>query len=354
MRRRPHYLGAMICATLRVSQIICLLKIGMGKMRSIDSLKMAKEVFRIEAQAVLNLAKRLDKNFVKAVDLISACKSRVVLTGMGKAGLIAQKISATLSSLGTPSLWLHPAEALHGDLGKVTRDDVIVAISTSGETEEITRLLPLVKRMGAKLVALTGRLKSTLAECADVVLDVSVEKEACPLGLAPTASTTAILVMGDALAVAVLEKKGFKREDFAFLHPGGALGKKLLLRVEDIMRKAGNNPIVSEDILVKNVLLAITRARAGSATLVDKNKKLTGIFTDGDLRRHIESGVNLLNRKVKEVMTKSPKAIKKGSLAEEALKVLREYKIDEIPVVDEKNRPVGLLDVQDLLKAGIV
>ncbi len=354
MRRRPHYLGAVICATLRVSQIICLLKIGMGKMRSIDSLKMAKEVFRIEAQAVLNLAKRLDKNFVKAVDLISACKSRVVLTGMGKAGLIAQKISATLSSLGTPSLWLHPAEALHGDLGKVTRDDVIVAISTSGETEEITRLLPLVKRMGAKLVALTGRLKSTLAECADVVLDVSVEKEACPLGLAPTASTTAILVMGDALAVAVLEKKGFKREDFAFLHPGGALGKKLLLRVEDIMRKAGNNPIVSEDILVKNVLLAITRARAGSATLVDKNKKLTGIFTDGDLRRHIESGVNLLNRKVKEVMTKSPKAIKKGSLAEEALKVLREYKIDEIPVVDEKNRPVGLLDVQDLLKAGIV
>lgn len=324
------------------------------KNKNIDSLKLAKDVFRIEAQAVLNLAKRLDKNFVKAVDLISVCKSRVVLTGMGKAGLIAQKISATLSSLGTPSLWLHPAEALHGDLGKVTRDDVIIAISTSGETEEITRLLPLVKRMGAKLIALTGHLKSTLAECADVVLDVSVEKEACPLGLAPTASTTAILAMGDALAVAVLEKKGFKKEDFAFLHPGGALGKKLLLRVEDIMRKAGNNPIVSENALVKNVLLSITRARAGSATLVDKNKKLTGIFTDGDLRRHIKSGTDLLNRKVKEVMTKSPKAIKKGSLAEEALKVLREYKIDEIPVVDEKNRPVGLLDVQDLLKAGIV
>ncbi|MCX5657573.1 MAG: KpsF/GutQ family sugar-phosphate isomerase [Candidatus Omnitrophica bacterium] len=324
------------------------------KKGSIDSIKLAKDVFRIEAQAVLNLAKRLDKNFVKAVDLISACKSRVVLTGMGKAGLIAQKISATLSSLGTPSLWLHPAEALHGDLGKVTRDDVIIAISTSGETEEITRLLPLIKRMGAKLIALTGRLKSTLAECADVVLDVSVEKEACPLGLAPTASTTAILAMGDALAVAVLEKKGFRREDFAFLHPAGTLGKKLLLRVEDIMRKAEGNPIVSENALVKSVLLAITRARAGSATLVDRNKKLTGIFTDGDLRRHIESGVNLLNRKVKEVMTKSPKAIKKGSLAEEALKVLREYKIDEIPVVDEKNRPVGLLDVQDLLKAGIV
>jgi arabinose-5-phosphate isomerase len=324
------------------------------KKKTTNALARAREVFRTEAKSILDLAKRLDKNFGQSVDLIFNCKGKVVLTGMGKAGLIAQKISATLSSLGTPSLWLHPAEALHGDLGKVTKDDIVVAVSSSGETEEITRLLPLIKRIGAQLIALTGNIKSSLAEYADIVLDISVEKEACPLGLAPTASTTAILAMGDALAVAVLEKKGFRREDFAFLHPGGILGKRLLLKVEDIMRKGETNPLVSENTSVKDVLLAITRARAGSATVVDKDKKLIGIFTDGDLRRHIETGEHLLDKKVKEVMTRSPKAVKKGRLAEEALKILQEYKIDEIPVVDEENRPIGLVDVQDLLKAGIV
>jgi len=314
----------------------------------------AKKVFRIEAGAIQNLAKRLDDNFLRAVDLLFHCKGRVVLTGMGKAGLVAQKISATLSSLGTPSLWLHPAEALHGDLGRVTKEDVVLAISSSGETEEISRLLPLIKRIGAKLIAFTGNLKSSLAKYADIVLDISVKKEACPLGLAPTASTTAILAMGDALAVAVLEKKGFRKEDFALLHPGGNLGKRLLLKVEDIMRKGEANPLVSENTLVKNVLLAITRARAGAATVIDRNKKLVGIFTDGDLRRHIELDPDLLNKKVKEVMTSTPKTIERQRLAEEALKILREYKIDEIPVVDEKNRPIGLVDVQDLLKAGIV
>lgn len=323
-------------------------------MKKIDSLERAKKVFQIEAKAILDLAKRLDKNFLEAVELVSNCKGRIVLTGMGKAGLIAQKISATLSSLGTPSLWLHPAEALHGDLGKVTSEDIVIAISTSGETEEITKLLPLIKKIGTKLIAFTGNLKSNLAHYADVVLDVSVEKEACPLGLAPTASTTAILAMGDALAVAVLEKKGFKKEDFAFLHPGGTLGKRLLLKVEDIMRKGEAHPIVYEDTKIKDVLLEITKSRAGSATVVDKDKKLVGIFTDGDLRRHIETEPKLLEKKVKEVMTRAPKTIKKGRLAEEALKILREYKIDEIPVVDEKNRPIGLVDVQDLLKAGIV
>ncbi|MCM8798377.1 MAG: KpsF/GutQ family sugar-phosphate isomerase, partial [Candidatus Omnitrophica bacterium] len=297
----------------------------MGK-RKLDPLERAREVFQIEAGAILKLSQRLDKNFLEAVELISNCKGRIVLTGMGKAGLIAQKISATLSSLGTPSLWLHPAEALHGDLGRVTLDDVVIAFSSSGETEEITKLLPLIKKIGAKLIAFTGNLKSHLAQYADVVLDISVEKEACPLGLAPTASTTAILAMGDALAIAVLDKKGFKKEDFAFLHPGGTLGKRLLLKVEDVMRKGEANPLVREDTLVKDVLLAITKARAGSATVVDKNKKLLGIFTDGDLRRHIETDPNLLERKVKEVMTKSPKTIKKGKLAEEALKILREYK----------------------------
>lgn len=287
----------------------------MSKKR-VDVLARAREVFRIEAEAILDLARCLDERFTQAVDLICNCKGRVVLTGMGKAGLIAQKISATLSSLGTPSLWLHSAEALHGDLGRVTKDDVVLAISSSGETEEITRFLPVIKRMGAKLIAFTGNLKSSLARYSDVVLDISVKKEACPLGLAPTASTTAILAMGDALAVAVLEKKGFRREDFAFLHPGGTLGKRLLLKVEDIMRKGEANPLVSENASVKDVLLAITKARAGSATVIDKNKKLAGIFTDGDLRRHIESAPSLLNRKVKEVMTRAPKTIRKGRLAE--------------------------------------
>ncbi|MGE4357353.1 MAG: SIS domain-containing protein [Candidatus Omnitrophota bacterium] len=319
-----------------------------------NTLQKAKKVFQIEAKAILDLSHRLDKNFLKAVALVSECKGKVVLTGMGKAGIIAQKISATLSSLGTPSLWLHPAEALHGDLGRVTQADIVIAISTSGETEELTKLLPLLKKIGAKLIAFTGNLKSNLARHADVVLDVSVEKEACPFGLAPTASTTAMLAMGDALAVAVLEKKGFKKENFALLHPGGTLGKRLLLKVEDIMRKGEANPVVNEDTRVKDVLLAITRARAGSATVIDKNKKICGIFTDGDLRRHIETDPRILEKKVKEVMTTSPKTIKKGSLAEEALKILREYKIDEIPVVDEKNHPLGLVDVQDLLKAGIV
>ncbi|MCM8778313.1 MAG: KpsF/GutQ family sugar-phosphate isomerase [Candidatus Omnitrophica bacterium] len=322
--------------------------------KKINFLEKAKRVFQIEAEAILELSRRLDKNFLKAVEWVANCRGRVVLTGMGKAGLIAQKISATLSSLGTPSLWLHPAEALHGDLGRVTSEDVLIALSTSGETEEITKLLPLIKKIGARLIAFTGNLKSHLAQYADVVLDVSVKREACPLGLAPTASTTAILAMGDALAIAVLEKKGFKKEDFALLHPGGTLGKRLLLKVEDIMRRGEENPLVREDVLVKDMLLAITRARAGSATVIDKNKRLVGIFTDGDLRRNIETDPKILERKVKEVMTKSPKTIKKGRLAEEALKILREYKIDEIPVVDEKNRPIGLVDVQDLLKAGIV
>ncbi|MCM8763529.1 MAG: KpsF/GutQ family sugar-phosphate isomerase [Candidatus Omnitrophica bacterium] len=322
--------------------------------RRTNPLKSAKDVFQIEAKAILDLSKRLGRNFLKAVELVSNCKGRVVLTGMGKAGIIAQKISATLSSLGTPSLWLHPAEALHGDLGRVTQADIVIALSTSGETEELTKLLPLIKKIGAKLIAFTGNLQSNLARYADVVLDVSVEKEACPLGLAPTASTTAILALGDALAIAVLKKKGFKKENFALLHPGGTLGKRLLLKVEDIMRKGEANPVVSENTRIKDVLLAITRARAGSATVIGKNKKLLGIFTDGDLRRHIETDPKLLERKVKEIMTRSPKTINKGSLAEEALKILREYKIDEIPVVDEKNRPVGLIDVQDLLKAGIV
>lgn len=318
------------------------------------SIKRAKEVLRIESEAIANLIERLDENFQRAVDLIFACKGRVVITGIGKAGIVGQKISATLSSTGTPSLWLHSAEAIHGDLGRVTGEDVVVALSNSGETEEIIMLVPLIKKIGSKLIAFTGNLNSTLAGNSDAILNVGVKEEACPLGLAPTASTTAMLAMGDALAIALLEKKGFKQEDFAFYHPGGTLGKRLLLKVEDIMRKGLANPIVQEDRLIKEVLIAITGARAGAATVVNKKGILVGIFTDGDLRRHLEKDHNLSKRKVKDVMTKMPITVTKGKLAVEVLRILQEKKIDEIPVVDGKLRPIGLVDVQDLLKAGLV
>jgi arabinose-5-phosphate isomerase len=316
--------------------------------------QIAKDVLRIEAEAVKALIAALDENFDRAVEVIYRTTGRVIVMGMGKPGIIGQKISATLASTGTPSLSLHPAEAVHGDLGKVTKQDVVIAISNSGETEEVLRVVPMIKKIGAKLISLTGNINSTLAKHSDVVLDVSVEKEACPMGLAPTASTTATLAMGDALAVALIERKGFKESDYAFFHPGGALGKRLLLRVEDIMRKGNENPIVNEDALVKEALVKITSARAGSASVVDKNGRLSGIFTDGDLRRHLESDQNLASRKVKEVMTRSPKSLTKEKLAAEALRLLKEYKIDEIPVVDPKGRPIGLVDVQDLLKAGLV
>lgn len=314
----------------------------------------AKEVLRIEAEAVKSLIKRVDKNFERAVRLILSCKGKVVVTGMGKPGFIGEKISATLSSTGTPSLSLHPADAIHGDLGRVTRDDVVIAISNSGETEEILRLLPTLKKIGTKIVAMTGSMKSTLAKYSDVVLNVGVKKEACPFNLAPTASTTAMLAFGDALAIALLDKRGFKKEDFAFYHPGGALGKRLLLKVEDIMRKGSANPVVKGERKVKDVLLKITGARAGSASVVDKKGVLIGIFTDGDLRRHLETDAALSSRQVKNVMTKNPITISKEMLAADAFRILHEKKIDEIPVVDKSKRPIGLVDVQDLLKAGLV
>ena len=316
--------------------------------------KRAKEVLDIEAEAVKALKPRIGKEFKRAVYLIVSAKGRVVVSGMGKTGIIAQKLSATLASTGTPSLFLHTAEAIHGDLGKVTSDDIVIIISNSGQSEEFKHLLPLLKKIGSKIIALTGRKDSILAKYSDVALDVSVKKEACPLGLAPTASTTATLAMADALAVCLLELKGFKEKDFAFYHPGGLLGRKLLLKVEDIMRTGRSNPVVNEDKAVSEVLLKITESRAGSATVVDKKGKLKGIFTDGDLRRHLEIDGNLPSRKIREVMTKNPTVVSKDMLAAEAMHILQEKKIDEIPVVDNNNRPIGLLDVQDLLKAGLV
>ncbi len=318
------------------------------------TIQKAKEVIAIESEAIRALTGRINKDFVGAVDLIDKCKGRVIVAGMGKTGIIGRKIAATLSSTGTPSLWMHSIEAIHGDLGQVTRQDVVIIISTSGETEETKRLLPLIKKIGSRTIAITGNKYSSLARHADVVLDVSVKKEGCPLGLAPMASTTATLVMGDALAACLIVRKGFRKEDFAFYHPGGSLGRKLLLKVEDIMRTGTHYAKVREDMNVKEVLFAITQARCGSACVLNKKGRLVGIFTDGDLRRHLKMDTAILQRRVSEVMTPQPITIVQDHLAAEALNILKEKRIDEIPVLDRRRRLVGLLDVQDLLRVGLV
>ncbi|MBI4435913.1 MAG: KpsF/GutQ family sugar-phosphate isomerase [Candidatus Omnitrophica bacterium] len=317
------------------------------------SLRRAKEVLKIEADAVRSLIPRLNHSFEEAVKALLSVKGRIVVTGMGKPGIIGQKLSATLSSTGSPSLWLHPAEALHGDLGRVTKSDVVVALSNSGETEELVRLLPLIKKIGAKLIAITGSVRSTLAKNSDYVLDVTIRREACPLGLAPTASTTAMLAMGDALAVELQERRRFKADDFAFYHPGGNLAKQLL-KVKDLMRTGRANPIVKESATVREALFAITRARAGSASIVNPKGRLVGIFTDGDLRRHLEKEADLSKVPIRSVMTRHPVTISPERLATEALRILEEKRIDEMPVVDASHRPIGLLDVQDLLRVGLV
>lgn len=315
--------------------------------------KIARRVIEIERQALSRVSSLINKDFEKACQIILNSKGRVILMGLGKPGFIAQKISATLSSTGTPSLFLHPTEALHGDIGRVVKEDTIVALSNSGQTDEIVKLLPIIKKIGAKIIALTGNVKSPLAKHSDCVLNTNVQKEACPMNLAPTASTTAMLALGDALAVVLLEKKGFGKHNFAFFHPGGNLGKQLL-KVSDIMRRGLANPIVKDSMKVKAVLLQITKARAGSATIIGKDGKLKGIFTDGDLRRFLKEGADVLNTPVSRVMTRNPITIGQDHLAAEALEILRSRKIDEVPVVDNKRKPVGLLDVQDLLRAGIV
>jgi len=313
----------------------------------------AKKVLREEAQALAEVARRIETSFKRAVDLINACKGRVIVTGMGKAGIIAQKISSTLSSTGTPSFFLHPAEAIHGDLGRVTRYDLLLALSNSGETEEVNRLLHPVRKIGAKVISITGGRNSTLAKSSDIVLNMGRIKEACPLGLAPTSSTTAMLALGDALALTVLKRRGFSREDYARYHPGGMLGRQLM-NVEELMRTGRANPTVRPDTKVKDALLAITEARAGAVTVLDARGRLAGIFTDGDLRRQLAVNPNLMETPVRKVMTRQPLTIKKGRPATEALRILKENKIDELPVVDRANKVIGLIDVQDLLAAGLV
>ncbi len=317
-------------------------------------LQRAKEVLTIEADAIRQLIRQLDGNFTAAINLIAKCPGRVVVCGMGKTGIVGRKIAATFSSTGTPSLFLHSAEAVHGDLGQVAKDDVLIVISQSGETEETVRLLPLVKKIGVKVIAMTGNMASSLARHSDIILNTHVVKEACPLGVAPMASTTVTLALGDALAACLIDRKKFKKEDFAFYHPGGSLGRRLLLKVEDIMRAGSAYAKVKPTAKVKDVLLAITKARCGSACVVDAQHKLLGIFTDGDLRRHLEVNADVLSLSVAAVMTRNPTSISKDKLAAEAFEVLKTRKIDELPVVDKAKRIVGLVDVQDLLKAGLV
>lgn len=314
----------------------------------------AREVLSIEALAIQGIIPKIDSRFDRAVALCIAIKGRVIITGMGKAGLIGRKIAATMASTGTPSLFMHPAEAIHGDLGMVTSQDLVIAISNSGETEEIVRLLSIIKKLGIHLIGMSGNPKSTLAREADVSLDISISREACPLGLAPTASTTVALAMGDALSVALQHKKNFKVADFARFHPGGALGRKLL-RVSDLMRTAKGNPVVFQDKTVQEALRLITLAKAGSCSIVDKQGKLKGIFTDGDLRRYLNSNKeSILDQPIGKFATKQVKKIGDDRLAAEAVRIMEEAKIDELPVVNKKGQVVGLLDVQDLLKAGFI
>jgi arabinose-5-phosphate isomerase len=317
------------------------------------NLEKAREVLRTEAQAILSLVDRLGPDFEQAVALVAACKGHVVVTGMGKAGLVGQKISATFASTGTPSIFLHPAEAYHGDLGRVVREDVVLAVSNSGETEELVRLLPSLREIGSKIVAVTASRGSTLGKNADLAVELGRIEEACPLGLAPSATTTAILALGDALALSVLEARGFDKEQFAFYHPGGELGRKLM-KVSEVMRTGERNPLVPEETPLTEAIARITKARAGAVSVVDPKGRLAGIFTDGDFRRTMARDPKLISARIREVMTKSPVTIGPDRLASEALKVLRERKIDEIPVVAPSGEPVGMLDVQDLLDVGIV
>ena len=319
---------------------------------------LAKRVLKIEADAVAALIDRIDERFEQAVEIILDCKGRVVVTGMGKSGLIGKKIAATLASTGTPALFLHPAEGIHGDLGMVTIGDTVIALSNSGETEEIARMLPSLKRLGIKIIALTGNTDSTLAKNSDVVIDVGVKEEACPLGLAPTASTTATLAMGDALAVAILDKRGFREEDFACFHPGGTLGKRLLLRVRDLMHIGDAIPAVSEATLIKDAIYEISSKKMGVTSVLDGAGKLVGVISDGDLRRWMEktekAGENLLAKKAKDIMTKNPKVTNREALAAEAVAIMERNSITCLIVTDHDAKPEGVIHLHDLLKAGVV
>ncbi len=320
-----------------------------------DKLKrLGLAVIETEARAVQALAARIDEGFVHACELLLACEGRIVVIGMGKSGHIGGKIAATLASTGSPAFFVHPGEASHGDLGMIMPKDVVMAFSNSGETDEILTILPLIKRIGVPLITLTGNPGSTLARAADVHVDVSVAEEACPLGLAPTSSTTAALVMGDALAVALLEQRGFTAEDFARSHPGGRLGRRLLLLIRDIMHGGVTLPLVAAEVSLIDALMEMSRKGLGVVAVVDDQQRLLGVFTDGDLRRAVDHGVDIYHAKVAELMTRGGKTVGPGDLAAEALRLMETHKINALLVVDENEKVVGALNMHDLLRAGVV
>lgn len=308
----------------------------------------------IEARAIAALVDRLDERFAKAVDLLQRCSGKVVVSGMGKSGLIGQKIAATMASTGTPAFFVHPADGIHGDLGMLTRQDTLLALSNSGETEEVLKLLPFMKRLGIPIIALTGRTQSTLAKESDVVLDVSVAEEACPLGLAPTSSTTAALAMGDALAIALLQKRGFKEEDFAQFHPGGALGRRLLFKVRDLMHPGDAVPRVKATATARDAIREMTSKKLGMTTVINAKGQLAGVITDGDLRRFLEKGGNIVKAKAGELGSKSPRTIRADALAAKAVQTMEQFSITSLVVVDEQKRLAGVIHLHDLLKRGVV
>jgi len=317
------------------------------------SIERGKEVIRIEAEAVQALESKIDENFEAAVDLIFKSSGRVIMTGLGKSGLVARKIVATMNSTGTAAIFLHPSDAVHGDLGMVRAEDVVICLSKSGDTEEINELIPLFRRIGVKIISMVGNASSHLARQSDIVLDASVKEEACPHDLAPTASTTAALALGDALAVALFEKRGFTKEEFAMFHPGGNLGKRLLLKVEEMMVAGANIPVVREEVPLSDAIVEMTSKRLGATCVVDGSGKLRGIVTDGDLRRLLQRTKNVTNVTAAEAMSKNPKTIRRGLLAATALEEMESYNITQLVVVDEAHRPVGMLHLHDLVKAGL-
>ncbi|MBM4166982.1 MAG: KpsF/GutQ family sugar-phosphate isomerase [Ignavibacteria bacterium] len=313
----------------------------------------AKEIIRIEANAIASLEKRIDNNFISAIEIILKSNGRVIVSGMGKSGIIGRKIVATLNSTGTPSMFLHPSDAVHGDLGMVREGDVVVCISKSGDTKELLPLLPMFKRVNAKIISLVGNINSPLAINSDVVLDCSIEIEACPHDLAPTSSTTAALAMGDALAIVLLEQRNFSAEDFALFHPGGNLGKRLLLKAEEIMMSGDAVPKVKQNVFLRDAILEMTSKRLGATCVVDESNRLVGIITDGDLRRLLQRTTDVSNITAEKAMTKNPKTIRKEILAAVVLQEMEEFNITQIVVVDEFHHPIGMIHLHDLVKAGL-
>jgi len=317
------------------------------------AIEKGKEIIRIEAEAIAALESRINGTFASAVDLIFNAKGRVVLTGMGKSGIIARKIAATMNSTGTPSAFMHPSDAVHGDLGMVTPEDVVICISKSGDTAELRQLLPSIHQLGVKIIAITGNVHSLLSKQSDIVLDISVKEEACPYDLAPTSSTTAALVMGDALAITLLQKRNFTQEDFALFHPGGNLGKRLLLRVEMMMITGPNVPVVQEDVSLSDAIIEISSKRLGATCVVNRAGVLCGILTDGDLRRLLQRASNITNLTARQVMTQNPKTIRQNILAVQALEMMESFKITQLIVVDADHHPTGVIHLHDLVKAGL-